>query len=294
MSNPRQPTARLKFIDAGNQLVPTSGYTYAELAEIYNQARVDYIVPMPMNSKRMQEYVVHYDISLNGSVVAINEDSLPCGVGMLGLREGRSWITRLGVIPDRRKHHMGQAIMESLIESAQNHRAKTIQLEVIVGNDPARNLFEKLGFITARELLVIRRPPNTLTPNLAYDSIAPIPIAHGDIRTVLASRTDTPSWIEENQSLLNAGNLHGLRVATDDGAWGWIVFQRSPFQLTHFVLNYSDDWVARALLYYVHKEYPLQDTKIENVDVHDSLWQIYQQIGYLEIFRRTEMILDLK
>lgn len=294
MSTQQPLPAHIEFVRAGNQLISASAYTYAELADIYNQARVDYIVPMPMNAKRLQEYVQAYDILLDGSVVALTEDGLPCGVGMLGMRDGRGWITRLGVIPERRKHHAGQAIMEHLINAAIAQNAKLIQLEVIVGNDPARHLFDKLGFITTRELLVIRRPPNTPTPNLSYDSLMPIAIDGAEIPALLAGRKDTPSWIEENSSLLNTGNLRGLKLVSDTGEWGWIIFQRSPFQLTHFVLSYNDDWLAKALLYHVHKEYPMQDTKIENVAVHDHLWQIYQQMGYIEVFRRTEMFLHLK
>lgn len=286
--------ARIEFLHAGNQLIPTSAYTYEELADIYNQGRVDYIVPMPMNAKRMKEYVEAYDISLEGSVVALTDEGLPCGIGMLGMREGRSWITRLGVIPDRRKHRTGQAIMEHLIQFAQDHQAHLIQLEVIVGNDPARRLFEKLGFASTRELLVIRRPPSLPAPNLTYDSLAPIILNESEIPALLTSRQDTPSWIEETKSLLNVDNLRGLKLVSDTGEWGWIIFQRSPFQLTHFVLSYNDEWLAKALLYHVHKEYPKQDTKIENVAIHDRIWDIYQQAGYIEVFRRTEMFLHLK
>lgn len=286
--------ARSEFISNGNQLIPANQFSYAELADIYNQARVDYIVPMPMNAKRLQEYVEYYDISLAGSVVAMTNDNLPCGVGMLGLRGERGWITRLGVIPERRKHRVGQAIMESLIHAAYQQGAKLIQLEVIVGNDPARHLFDKLGFIVQRELLVIRRPPSAPAPHLGFDAIIPVNISESDIPQALIHRVDNPSWIEETSSLLNIAPLRGIRIEGDNGEWGWAVFQRTPFQLTHFILNYSHDWVAQALLYHIHKEYPMQDTKIENVDVNDSLWHIYQQMGYLEIFRRTEMFLHRK
>jgi ribosomal protein S18 acetylase RimI-like enzyme len=286
--------AHIEFTRAGNQLIPTSAYTYAQLADIYNQARVDYIVPMPMNAKRMQEYVEAYDISLDGSVVALTDDGLPCGIGMLGMREGRGWITRLGVIPDRRKHRAGQAIMEHLIQFAKDQQARLIQLEVIVGNEPARRLFEKLGFVSTRELLVIRKPPSLPTPNMTYDSLAPITLNESEIHALLASRQDNPSWIEETKSLMNVDHLRGLKLVSDTGEWGWIIFQRSPFQLTHFVLNYNDDWLAKALLYHVHKEYPKQDTKIENVAIHDHIWNVYQQMGYIEVFRRTEMFLYLK
>lgn len=283
--------ARSEFISKGNRLIPADQFSYAELADIYNQARVDYIVPMPMNAKRLQEYVEYYDISLAGSVVAMTDDDLPCGVGMLGLRGERGWITRLGVIPERRKNHVGQAMMENLIDTAYQHGVHHIQLEVIVGNEPARRLFDKLGFIEQRELLVIRRPPNHPAPNLAFDALTPIHLDEAEIPAMLMRRADNPSWIEETASLLNIGKLRGIRIVGDKNEWGWAVFQRTPFQLTHFVLNYSHDWVAQALLYHIHKEYPMQDTKIENVDIKDTLWHIYQQMGYIEIFRRTEMFL---
>ena len=73
-------------------------FTFEELTEAYNQTRVDYVVPMPMNVAKLREYVRVYDVSLNHSVVAIGED-LMLGLGMLGVRQNRCWITRLGVLP---------------------------------------------------------------------------------------------------------------------------------------------------------------------------------------------------
>lgn len=42
---------------AHNRAVPIAQYSMDDLAAIYNRARVDYIVPMPMNGKRMAEYI---------------------------------------------------------------------------------------------------------------------------------------------------------------------------------------------------------------------------------------------
>jgi GNAT superfamily N-acetyltransferase len=93
--------------------VPCSKYTFAELADIYNQSRVDYIVPMPMNAKRMEAYVRSYDVDLDASIVVFDSAGLMAGVGMLGLREDRAWITRVGVLPDRRGHNLGLFLMEN-------------------------------------------------------------------------------------------------------------------------------------------------------------------------------------
>ncbi len=273
-------------------IVPASQFSYKQLAEIYNDARVDYIVPMPMNAKRMQEYVTHYDIDLEGSCVLVNSNQEPCGVGMLGMRGERCWITRLGVVPHRRLKGMGQIIMEHMLQYGRDNGANIAQLEVIVGNEPARALFEKLGFRTTRTLLVIRRPPGDPAPNAFYDAVEVEQIPDEQIAHYLSHRGEGASWVEETQSLLNAGNLRGVVVNTPAGDKAWVVFQRTPFQLTHFVLSpEAGDEALHAAIYHVHKAFPMQDTKIENVPLKDHEWEIYKAMGYLEVFRRTEMFL---
>ena len=78
-------------------LLPASAFSYQELTDAYNHTRVDYLVPMPMNAKKLQAYVENYDIDLDASAVAIDGQEV-LGLAMLGVREGRGWITRLGII----------------------------------------------------------------------------------------------------------------------------------------------------------------------------------------------------
>ena len=75
-------------------LYPASKFTYEELTDAYNETRVDYLVPMPMNVARLMEYCRVYDVSLEHSCVAVEEETV-LGLGMLGVRQGRGWITRL-------------------------------------------------------------------------------------------------------------------------------------------------------------------------------------------------------
>ncbi len=273
--------------------VSASHYDFKELAEIYNQTRIDYIVPMPMNARRMQDYVHNYDIRLDLSIVALNDVGAEAGIGMLGIRGERGWITRLGVIPNNRGLRLGQFLMEEMIEKAQDVGATQIQLEVIVGNDPARGLFEKLGFKATRKLLIIRRPPGKISPDASCDNVDVRGMATGEIPYYLEMREQGASWVEETSSLLNAGKLKGLIVDMPNGETGWAVFQSSPFQLSHFVLSESSENTIRALLYHIHKQHAMQDTKIENVPETHPTWAIFQQMGYMEVFARTEMTLQL-
>lgn len=282
------------MMDTSHYAVPTSTYDFTQLADIYNRAREDYIVPMPMNPKRMQEYVSSYDISLDSSFVALAKDDEEVdGICMLGVRDERTWITRLGVIPSRRRRKSGEFLMRAEMDESRRIGKKFMQLEVIKGNDPAHRLFLKLGFVPTRELLVIRRPPSTLNHDLIPKmEIEPIPDEM--IFSLLEERDDKAAWTEETPSLRNAGNMKGLRVRLESGERGWIIFQRSPFQLSHFVLaaQCSEEMMA-ALIAAVHSQHPLQDTKIENLASLHPTWPVYKRMGYMIAFERIEMVVEL-
>lgn len=276
----------------GNYALPASEFSYQQLAEIYNEARVDYIVPMPMNAKRMAEYVHNYDVHLPGSFVSFNEEQLETGVGMLGLRGDRAWITRLGVLPHRRGSRIGQFLMTTMLDYARAYGCRQAQLEVIVGNEPAHRLFLKLGFRDVRELLVIRRAPSKQPPP-APEVGEVTPLETSEIPALLASRTSTPSWLDETPSLLNAGRLAGYRITLKDGLSTWVVFQQLPFQLSHFAFGeFIGTEPLQALLQRIHADNRLQDTKIENLPDGAPEWDALRHASYIEVFRRTEMILD--
>jgi len=284
---------------AQNQAVAIAQYSMNELAAIYNRARVDYIVPMPMNGKRMEEYIRAYDISTEHSLVAIDpDDQQPNGISMLGLRPGRGWITRLGVIPERRRRHTGEFLLRRHLESARAVGCQTVQLEVIKGNEAAYRLFLKLGFLETRELLVVRRAPAKLSeellppPNLAYELVED----QAALVDLLQARSDQPTWVEENASLFNAGRLMALVGRLGDGQAGWLAFQKTPFQLTHLVFSGSasaDPALSRALLGQLYMLYSMMDTKVENIPADSPAWANYQAFGYVEAFRRIEMVLEL-
>ncbi len=274
-------------------LVPASAYDYAALAEIYNDTRVDYIVPMPMNAARMKEYVRAYDIALDASFIVLDDGGEPVGIGMLGIRDDRAWITRLGVLPSQRGRRLGQALMDAMREAAWERGCRSIQLEVIEGNDPARHLFISNGFVDIRDLLVVRRPPRTGQTSPLLDITSKMtPIAPDDIAEILASRTDCPSWLDESPSLLQWGQLRGYEATTADGERTWVVYHAGTLQLTHFAFGpYIKASIARTLMFAVHTEHPRSDTKIENVPANSPYWPIMQSLGYIPTFTRQEMVL---
>jgi ribosomal protein S18 acetylase RimI-like enzyme len=272
------------------KLIPVSQFTDEQLAAIYNQTRVDYLVPMPMNAARLGEYIKTYDVSREQSLVAQTHDGEMLGVNMLGLREGRAWITRLGVIPTTRRHGVGGILMESLLQKAADLSIDFVMLEVIKNNTPAHQLFLKLGFYEVGELLVLRRSP--LTP--AVDPIVADAqrLDRTESLVLVGHDRGTQPWTNQSESLFNAFEVSGLRLTLADGSRGWLVYQRQKFLLTRFAFKTEvgdPATVAYAMLSHLHNQYPRLDTQIENIQIDDPHLPAFYKMGYVEAFRRIEM-----
>lgn len=273
------------------QLVPASQLTLSEVTEAYNQTRIDYVVPMPMNVARLREYVEVYSVDMNRSWIAQNGTAI-YGLGMLGVRQARAWITRLGVLPNGRRKGTGLRLMEGLIERAEEGGATAVWLEVIKGNKPAHELFKKLGFVETRELIVARRAPSpTATDRQAHISHVR-KVDHQEALDLLSHRQKRPNWLNETESFQNVPSLSGLMVDTHEGGRGWVVYEPGLLQLKRVqveVVDGDETAVTHATLTALHSQHKQQDALTENL-FDEAQWRGYQQAGYFESFRRIEMV----
>lgn len=273
------------------KLVTANNFTYAELTEAYNQTRVDYMVPMPMNEARLREYARIYNVDLNHSWVAM-EDDLIMGLAMLGVRHGRTWITRLGVLPFGRREGTGSALMQKLFDSSNALKAHTLWLEVIKGNTPAHALFTKFGFTQTRELIVARRPPTPLPEHYTGPWIKNVSdLNHEDALILLAHRKQRANWLNEIETFHNLRNLSALVVELEDGSKGWVTYHASLLQLTRIIVEVvSGDptHVTTAVLHALHNRHSNQDATTENL-LDDAVWRGFEAVGYFDAFRRIEM-----
>ncbi|HEY88506.1 MAG TPA: GNAT family N-acetyltransferase [Thermoflexia bacterium] len=275
------------------ELFPATAFPIETLTETYNRARIDYIVPMPMNVARMRAYIHNYDVELESSVIATLGREI-VGLGMLGVRDQRAWITRLGVAPNKRRNNAGQGMMEYLIQQAKERGAQQVTLEVIKDNWPAFYLFKKLGFHVTRELLVLRRPP--IKAQLKRKPYTLTFLDAATVSALLEGRQSQPSWLDELPSLRKAGNLEGLKIRLVDGSYGWVAYQHALYQLARIVLQPETGdkmTVAHALLHALHTRHLLHDTKLENLPAVDPYRKVFEEFGYLVSFTRIEMHLDL-
>jgi GNAT superfamily N-acetyltransferase len=276
------------------EILSADRFSFEELTEAYNQTRVDYLVPMPMNVAKLRDYSRVFDVSLSHSAVAVGDD-LMLGLGMLGVRDDRCWITRLGVLPYGRRLGTGSAIMTALIEKGAKSKLGHIWLEVIKGNEPGHHLFHKFGFEETRELIVARRPPTA--------DIGPPPspvqrvtsLDHEEAIILLSHRKKRPNWLNETETMQNVRNLSALLVETKDGGRGWVTYHAGLLQLTRIIVEVTAGdpiAVTATVLNVMHQRHKRQDAIAENVP-DDEQWPGFELAGYFDSFRRIEMVKNL-
>jgi CheY-like chemotaxis protein len=270
------------------QVVPASRFTMEQLTDAYNRTRVDYVVPMPMSVARLVEYVNVYNVDIGRSVVAMDGDHV-LGLGMLGIRPGCTWITRLGVVPNGRRRGVGEAILLYLLATSEQMETGLTVLEVIKGNVPAHKLFLKWGFHETRELIILRRPPGPPS----FTSLGQFRWLDKTEALKLADTRPRPiSWLNAVASLSNSDHVMGLTVTLPDGSHGWVVFQKKRFILTRLTIRTArGDPVAvgRALFTKLYAKYPNLDSNMENVSIANPHLPAFFDAGFVESFRRIEM-----
>jgi len=270
-------------------IIPATQFTIQELTDLYNQTRVDYLVPMPMNVDRLAEYIRDFDVDLTGSCVARADDGQVLGLGMLGVRENRAWITRLGVIPDTRRSGAGAALMDYMLEKADVLHLEETHLEVIKNNEPAYRLFVKKGFRDTHEYLVLRRAPHAISEPLA-GSIKWLD--RDEALQTLKTYPNHLTWISARESMANAPDVQGARLWLPNGGTGWLVYRSQKFFFSHLVMHTEQGdpvEVGKQLLLHLYSHNPRKDTYAENIHESDPHLPAYKALSYFENFSRIEM-----
>jgi len=271
------------------EIISAVQFTIQELTDLYNQTRVDYLVPMPMNADRLAEYIRDFNIDLSCSCVARFTDGQVLGLGMLGVREKRTWITRLGVLPVTRRSGAGAAMMDYMLEKTEALNLEETHLEVIKNNEPAHQLFLKKGFRDADEYLVMRRAPRSISASLSGN------IEWLDREEALQTLQTYPShltWINAIESMENSPDVNGMRIQLPDGESGWVVYRIQKFFLSHLVMHTeqgSPVEVGTQLLSHLYTRYPRMDTYAENILDGDPHLPAFRSFAFFENFSRIEM-----
>lgn len=281
--------------------LPASRYSIEELTEAYNQARADYVIPMPMSPSQLQEYIEIYDINLSASCVAVDTVmSNIVGLGLLGVRSGRSWISRFGVIPMSRNSGIGRLIMEQLINSARQYGANEIAMEMITTYEEGISLAKELGFKAGREFIIGRRPPESTLHGPPTPLKGVTHVQGKEALSWLKERSGRMDWHNDLITFQHiAERLEGIefREERKDGIiHGRVIFEDRKLQLNRVTVQVmvgDTTKVAEGMLNLLQSLYPRRDAIVENIAADDERWRGYKSVGFFESFRRIEFIKKL-
>ena len=275
------------------EIITADQFTIEELTDLYNQTRVDYMVPMPMNKDRLAEYVHDFDVNLKYSCVARDVGGQVLGLSMLGTRQDTAWITRLGVLPSTRRSGAGSELMDRMLENADSLGLNETHLEVIKNNEPAYKLFLKKGFVETETYLVMRHAPRPLAESLQGNVTW---LDYDKSLEKLKTYPEHITWINAFESMKNSPNTEGLYLELPNGDSGWLVYRNTKFTLrstlSHLIIHTEQgdpQTVGTQLLSHLHTHFPNHDTYAENIHENDPHLPAFHTLGYFTNFARVEM-----
>jgi len=282
--------------EAEIRLVPADRVALSQRVAIMNAAYADYYVPTRVTQEQMASLDRFYDVDVTRSVVA--HTRWECiGMALLALRGTRAWVSGVGVVPAWRRRGVARTMMLRLIAEAVQAGARTMFLEVIVENEPARRLYNALGFQAVRELLTWQRPAGADPLPIPLERLTLAPplelLANGE-----GWHDQRPCWQRETATLRRmADRLTGYRLdwRGEPTAYCLVNTHDETVSLTDVGINPDAGLLmpGRLLLQALAASYYGRPISIMNVPADDALNRVLAALGFLVTVRQVEMALDL-
>ncbi len=275
---------------------PVSQVDFEQFTNAFNRAYSDYFTPIVMTPGSFRALIRQDDLDLGASVAALAGHEI-IGTGLLGLRQDSAWIGGMGVVPEWRRRGIGQRMMEHLLEQAQARGAHQVLLEVIEANEVAAHLYQRLGFVPIRRLLILERPPGNVPPTPTDYAIRTWPAT--DLLQYFNSFHDiTNCWQRDAPSLHHRAQIvRGWAALRDEEVVGYGLgwSYHHEIRLADLATRPGEERaaVAAAILAHLHRLQPEAFGHSYNVAEDDPALAGYQRIGYAVSFGQREMRLAL-
>ncbi len=197
---------------------------------------------------------------------------------MLAVRGADAWIGGVGVVADRRGQGIGEQLMRAVHEQARARGVTRLWLEVLVQNEPAVRLYEKLGYAHVRDLEVW-----SLDGELVFQKhkVPSVPVAEAVGRSA-----ERLPWQRADASVANLADAHAVADAR-----GSLVYRSAGGIASIIQLAADDEDAIRDLL----GSLPDETTGIRYVNVPegDPVNAVLESLGGTQAARQHEMVLEL-
>ena len=141
-----------KIGDMKLDLIPASNYPLLDLTDFLNLGFENYLVPIQFNTSQFVTMLRKDSIDLDSSRVLLIDDE-SSGIALIARRGWTSRLAAMGISRQMRGKGAGSWFMERLVQEARQRNDHEMVLEVIEQNEPAVQLYQKLGFQSVRRLV---------------------------------------------------------------------------------------------------------------------------------------------
>jgi ribosomal protein S18 acetylase RimI-like enzyme len=279
------------------RFVPAATVARPEVVVAFNAAYSGYEFPTHLDEAAFAFMVEYVDIDLARSVLAYEHDR-NAAMAMLALRGRRAWIGGMGVVPECRGRGYGAEVMRAVIANARAAGARAVDLEVLVGNRPAIRIYEALGFLPTRRLVVWRVDPAPGPPAAAHPAI--VPLDSGAALDVIDHWvTDAPPWQRAPESIAHlAQKPEALGFMREGAIAGAVVFRAVPERVSILALAARPSSPApaealEALVAGVRGRQPGAPVRLLNLVEGDPAEAVFERAGATAEARQIEMRLGL-
>lgn len=268
--------------------------------EKFVEAFADYVRPFQLSEKQFRNHLLINAVDLNSSVGCFDGEQL-VGVSLNGFGEwhGRKTVydAGTGVIPSHRRRGLSKAMFEMMLPIFKAHGAEQMLLEVVNVNDPAVDLYKKLGFEIQRELLLLEsceplRKGSVGSPDIEIYEIPSLDNGH-----VRKFWDGEPSWQNSPEAIDRSQKTKKMLGAFVRGKCvGYIVYSAGVGRVAQFAVDreFRGRGVGTELLLTMQTDTTGNNLQVINVDSKLDGWvEFLQNRGFSITLRQFEMIKPL-
>ncbi|HEX2914173.1 MAG TPA: GNAT family N-acetyltransferase [Chloroflexia bacterium] len=289
----------------------TTGMSIAQLAEATNKVFEGYYSPVNHTALGYGSFCRMYSLDVANSVAVHDQNGRLAGLTMLGIRGNRGWVGGFGITPEFRGQGVAHLLVNGLIDRARSLNLQTLLLEVLVQNEPAFRTYQRAGFQTGRNMIIMAAPVTQVLPALQPGHSVQMEISEVEPEEAirLATRMEPaygfePCWQREPATLYMTAGLRGIVAQRGGSPLAVLLYSHNPQTGAISIgnLTFYNEAAAKALLERASvnskilrtREGAQEETfRILNEPENSELFSLLSEIGLQEVARQYEMMLTL-
>lgn len=268
-----------------------------QLFETFNEAFSDYALPSTLTETQFRQHLDTNGVDVCRSVGCFDGDKM-IGFSLNGFGEWNHLQTvydaGTGVIPDKRRQGISNAIFNFMLPVLKADGVEQFLLEVITTNEPAINLYKKLGFEIGRELALFKSETFENPDEQTRDRFELREMSEANWSLFESFWDAQPSWQNSPASIARVPDSKRIVGAfAGDVCVGYVIYSKVMGGVAQLAVDkpHRNRGIASALLAHVQNtRNPEHDVRIVNADTSlTGAMRFFARRGFGEIVRQFEM-----